>query len=222
MAPKRSPGQFRVVHTQKRSSAVQIGGQRVETEWVSITRASGSGNNLCIRQSEHVELRVQERGALGWRQPQLMLGDSSDDEESGKCTYDEDGPGMSLQPWFKCYTCWGNDADKSDFGCCSHCANTCHNGHRLRRCGSYEAECDCGQYKHQAAVCTWHVTKQHYVKQPFYRCFDCFAGKNKGVCYQCWKICHRTHNTRYDGVMSAYCDCGLSCCRIQCSIPAPK
>ena len=224
---REEPDEFRVLRLQTERREIQIGGQRVEAQRINVVGASGSGNHLRIHQQEHVEVRMQVRGGdrgLGWRdpQPRLMLCDSSDDEDSGKCTYDDDGPGFFLQPWFKCYTCWGSDADESSFGCCLHCANTCHHGHRLQRCGLQKAECDCGQYKHQAAVCTWHVTKRNYVKQPFYRCFDCFSEPNSGVCYQCWKICHRTHNTSYSGVMPAFCDCGLSCCRIKCTIPAPK
>ena len=218
------PTQFQVLRVQAERREIEIGGQRLEARRVNVTGASGSGNRLHFHQREHVEVRVQTAAGsgLGWREPQLMLGagDSSDDE--GSCTYDDDGPGFLLQPWFKCYTCWGEDADESSFGCCSHCANTCHQGHRIERGGLRKAECDCGQYKHQAAVCTWQVTKRNYVKQPFYRCFDCFYEPNQGVCYQCWKICHRTHNTSYEGIMLAFCDCGLTGCRVKCSIPAPK
>lgn len=220
------PDQLHVLRVQAERREIQIGGRHFETERVSAISASGSGSNLHVRQREHVEVRVQTTGSGGrgleWRGPQqLMLGDDSSDDMF-KCTYDDDGPGFLLQPWFKCCTCWGNDADESNFGCCSHCATTCHQGHRLERCGPQKAECDCGQNKHQTAVCTWHVTKRNYVKQPFYRCFDCFDETNQGVCYQCWKICHRTHNTSYVGVMSAFCDCGLNCCRIKCTIPGPK
>ena len=225
------PDQFRVLRMQAERQEIQVGGQRLETERVRTVTVAASGNRVQISQHEHVEVRLQSAGESGsrgleWRRPQraaLTLGDSSDDSDcDGSCTYDDDGPGFLLQPWFKCYTCWGNDADESSFGCCSHCASTCHRGHRLERCGLQKAECDCGQNKHQAAVCTWHVTRRSYVKQPFYRCYDCFGEMNEGVCYQCWKVCHRTHNTRYEGIMSAFCDCGLDSCRIKCSIPGPK
>ena len=150
---REEPDQFQVLRLQAERRQIQVGGQRVEAQRVNIIRASGSGNNLQIRQQEHVQVRVQGSGGdrgLGWRarDPLLMLCDSSDNEDSGKYTYDDDGPGFFLQPWFKCYTCWGSDADESSFGCCSHCANTCHHGHRLERCGLQKAECDCGQYKH--------------------------------------------------------------------------
>lgn len=225
----RGPDQFRVLRLQAERQEVQIGGQRLETERVRMVHVSGSGSSLHVAQREHVEVRLQSSsGSRGvdWRSPRpaLTLGDSSDDDSDsdGKCTYDDDGPGYMLQPWYKCRTCWGNDADESSFGCCSHCANTCHRGHRLVQSGLANGECDCGQNKHQAAVCTWHITRREYVKQPFYRCYDCFGGLNEGVCYQCWKICHRTHNTRYAGIMSAFCDCGLDTCRIRCSIASPK
>ena len=223
LSRRQEPDQFRVLRLQAERREIRIGGQRVETQRVNVIGASGSGNNLHIRQHEHVQVSVEASGRrrLGWRQPQLMLCDSSDNEDTGMCTYD-DRPGLFLQPWFQCYTCFGSDADESSLGCCSHCANTCHHGHRLKRCGLEKAECDCGQYKHQVAVCTGHVTDQNFVEQPFYRCHDCFNESNKGVCYQCWKICHRRHNTSYCGVIPAFCDCGLSCCRIKCTIPAPK
>lgn len=221
------PDQFQVLRVRAERREIEIGGQRLEAERVNITAASGSGGNLHVREHQRTEIRVQSRGletrGLEWRSPRLMLDASDDDDDDeSKCTYDDDGPGFLLQPWFKCYTCWGNDADESCFGCCSHCASTCHQGHRLERSGLQKSECDCGQNRHQTAVCTWHVTQRNYVRQPFYRCFDCFNEADKGVCYQCWKICHRTHNTSYIGVIPAFCDCGLSCCRIKCTIPGPK
>ena len=218
------PDQFQVLRVQSERREIQVGGQRVEAERINVFSASGSGNRMQVHQRERVQIRVQANAGsgLGWRSPQLALGAGDSSDEGGECTYDDDGPGFLLQPWFKCYTCWGDDADESCFGCCINCANTCHQGHRLENCGLQKGECDCGQYKHQTAVCTWHVTSRRYIKQPFYRCYDCFTEVNNGVCYQCWKICHRTHNTRYVGVLPAFCDCGLSSCRIKCTIPAPK
>ena len=220
--------QFQVLRMQAERSEIRIGGQRVEAQRIRVASASVSGNRLQVSEREQVQIRVQASPVpgLGRRTPQLALrdGESSDEDPDpdGKCTYDDDGPGFLLQPWYRCYTCWGDDADESCFGCCSHCADTCHQGHRLESFGLEKAECDCGQYKHQAAVCTWHVTNKNFVKQPFYRCFDCFTESSSGVCYQCWKVCHRKHNTVYIGVMPAFCDCGLTSCSIKCSIPAPK
>lgn len=218
------PDGFQVLRVQSERNEIQIGEHRLETRRVNVSSASARGNRLQVHQRQHVEVRVQSTprsgAGLEWRAPrQLMLGAGDSSDEDSQCTYDDDGAGFYLQPWFKCYTCWGGE---SSFGCCSHCASTCHRDHRLESCGLQKAECDCGQNKHQNAVCTWNVTKRSYVKQPFYRCFDCFHELNEGVCYQCWKICHRTHNTSYAGIMSAFCDCGLDCCRIKCSIASPK
>ena len=225
------PDGFQVLRLQAERQEVRLGGQALETERVQITTVSSSGNRIhCeriqIRASSASTSRVQ-RG-LEWRSPAAIEDDSDSDSNSagpsdnGKCSYDEDGPGYMLQPWYKCYTCWGSDADESAFGCCSRCASTCHRGHRLTSRTLSNAECDCGQNKHQMAVCTWNVTRRNYVKQPFYRCYDCFTGRNDGVCYQCKRICHSGHNTSYIGVTSAFCDCGMECCRISCSIAKPK
>ena len=230
---REEPDQFRVLRVEAERNEIQVGGTRLETRRVNVVSAAGGGGRLRLQQREHVEIRLQgqtARPGLEWRSPpRLALGgpdEDSDDDAGYACTYDDDGPGYMLQPWYRCRTCWGPGADESCFGCCSHCAQTCHRGHDVQKCGLSKGECDCGQYKHQAAVCTWHVTKRNHVKQPFYRCFDCFDeprdGVVEGVCYQCWKICHRTHNTRYVGVLSAFCDCGLTSCQIKCTIPAPK
>ena len=231
---REEPDQFRVLRVEAERNEIRVGGTRLEARRVNVVTAAGGGGRLQVEQRQQLEIRVQGSAAPGleWRNPpRLALGaaadSSSEDDDAGyTCTYDDDGPGFMLQPWYRCRTCWGPNADESCFGCCSHCAQTCHRGHDLGKCGLTKAECDCGQYKHQTAVCTWHVTKRNYVKQPFYRCFDCLGeprnGVGEGVCYQCWKICHRTHNTRYVGVLSAFCDCGLTSCRIKCSIPGPK
>lgn len=230
---REEPDQFHVLRVEAERNEIEVGGRRLETRRLNVVTAAGGGGRLQVQRREQVQIRVQgaANSGLEWRNPpRLALGpaadDSSDDETGYACTYDDDGPGFMLQPWYKCRTCWGPGADESCFGCCSHCAQTCHRGHDLEKNGLMKAECDCGQYKHQTAVCTWHVTKRNYIKQPFYLCLDCFDeprnGVGEGVCYQCWKICHRTHNTRYVGVISAFCDCGLTSCRIKCTIPAPK
>lgn len=233
------PDQFHVLRVRAERNEIDIGGgRRLETRRVNVVSATGSsGGRVEVHQQERVQVRMQLPSSgsgqqLEWREPRrlaLLSNDSTDNEESDNgygCTYDGDGPGYMLQPWFKCKTCWGPGAGDSAFGCCSHCANTCHRGHDLQRCDLANAECDCGQNKHQTAVCTWNVTKRNYIKQPFYHCRDCFSlpvgGVGDGMCYQCWKICHRTHNTTYLGVIKAFCDCGLSSCRIKCSIPGPK
>ena len=219
------PDRFHVLRVEAERQEVQIGSHRMESQRVRMVTVNVGSDGIHVSEQErtNVEIRLgaqRQRSPLGIG---FALADSSDDDsEDGKCTYDDMGPGHFVQPWFKCCTCWGDDADESSFGCCSHCANTCHRGHRLIREALAKGECDCGHYKHQTAVCTWHVTRRQYTKQPFYRCYDCFSQPNEGVCYQCWKICHRTHATKYVGIMSAFCDCGLNTCRIKCSIPAPK
>ena len=207
---------------------VRIGDQRLEAETVRVVSVESSGNGIRISNHERVQIRSVQSSAtrgLEWRGPLASLGDSSDEEDctSSQCTYDKHGPGFMLQRWYKCRTCWGKEADVSAFGCCAHCASSCHSGHDLVRSELTKAECDCGQYKHQSAVCTWQITGRRFIRQPFYRCYDCFTiGSSDGVCYQCWKRCHGNHNTMYLGVIGAFCDCGLDCCRINCSIPKPK
>ena len=137
--------------------------------------------------------------------------------------YESHGEDYHAQPWYECHTCWGGE---SDFGCCLSCAFNCHKGHRLvyRPTGQVNAYCNCGCNYHQKSVCTRHSTKDEYVRQPFYRCYDCFKGslEFEGCCYQCVQKCHAGHNTRYAGIMNAFCDCGLTCCRVSCSIASPK
>ena len=141
-----------------------------------------------------------------------------------RCTYDYRGEDYHSQHWFECLTCWGGE---SNYGCCLPCALTCHVDHVLVYhipSGESVFVCDCGRNLHQSDVCTWNSTKQKYVKQPFYRCHDCFTLHNEGCCYQCTKHCHKGHAIVYAGVMSAFCDCGLfsSTCRIRCQIASPK
>ena len=141
---------------------------------------------------------------------------------SDRCTYKTRGEDYHSQHWYECQTCWGGE---SNYGCCLSCAFNCHKGHVLvRYCppeGDRSAVCDCGRNSHQKAVCTWHSTKRKYVKQPFYRCYDCFKGPHEGCCFQCVSKCHEGHNTTYAGIMDAFCDCGLNCCRVSCIIPKP-
>ena len=66
--------------------------------------------------------------------------------------------------------------------------------------------------------CTYGSTKTSFKQQKFYRCYDCFTGDNLGVCEGCKDVCHKGHRVKYEGFMTAYCDCGLKTCRIDCSL----
>ncbi len=136
-----------------------------------------------------------------------------------KCTFESRGEDYHSQRWYECRTCWGGE---SNYGCCAYCAFNCHKGHHLVFRKNVTAVCDCGRNRHQKAVCTWHSTKSKYVKQPFYRCYDCFKGAREGCCFQCVINCHAGHNTKFDSIANPFCDCGLKCCRITCSIASPK
>lgn len=139
---------------------------------------------------------------------------------SDRCTYETAGEVYHSQTWYECHTCWGGE---SHYGCCVSCAFNCHKGHVLvyRPAEEINAVCDCGRNCHQKAVCTWHSTKRKYVKQPFYRCYDCFTTPRAGCCYQCMQKCHAGHNTRFAGILNTFCDCGLEHCRSSCLIPKP-
>lgn len=140
-----------------------------------------------------------------------------------KCTFDRHGNTGKQQEWYQCYTCWGGE---SQLGCCKVCAKECHEGHKVVRDGLSQAVCDCGNYRHKSGVCTYHVTGSEKVPQPFYYCSQCFPkpgsdGIGYGCCFQCMKTCHAGHPTLSLGVIKAYCDCGLECCKITCDIPNP-
>ena len=73
----------------------------------------------------------------------------------------------------------------------------------------------------QQSICTRYSSGMKYVKQPFYHCYDCFTHPRAGCCYQCMQKCHAGHNTRFDGILDAFCDCGLEHCHSSCLIPEP-
>lgn len=139
-----------------------------------------------------------------------------------KCTYDLYGKVGKKQEWYQCLTCWGGE---SQFGCCEMCAEECHNGHKLVNKGLSQtgaAVCDCGDYRHKSQVCTFYVTSNQHIYQPFYTCRKCFVDpQTQGCCYQCMKTCHAGHGTMYQGVVKAFCDCGLKCCKVPCKIQKP-
>ena len=66
--------------------------------------------------------------------------------------------------------------------------------------------------------CTYQRTKTSFSAQPFYRCRKCFSQQSVGICASCSETCHNDHGTAYVGMSSAFCDCGLSCCKISCEI----
>ena len=135
---------------------------------------------------------------------------------SDRCTYETAGETYPSQPWYECRTCWGGE---SNYGCCLSCAFNCHNGHVLVYHPEEKFICDCGRNCHQKAVCTWHLTRKEYVRQPFYRCYDCFTHPRAGCCYQCMQKCHAGHNTRFAGILNAFCDCRVE--NSSCLIPNP-
>ena len=142
-------------------------------------------------------------------------------EIGSKCTFDLYGKAGKKQDWYQCHTCWGAE---SQFGCCETCADECHQGHQLvyKDMSSFGAVCDCGDNKHKSQVCTFHVTGNQHILQPFYRCRNCFPNSlNEGCCYQCMKVCHAGHSTVFQGIIKAFCDCGLKCCKISCKIQKP-
>ena len=65
-------------------------------------------------------------------------------------------------------------------------------------------------------TCTYKFLKSNYVEQEFFRCRTCFTGQNVGCCEPCRRICHYNHDTYSVGLSSAFCDCGLQSCRIEC------
>lgn len=145
---------------------------------------------------------------------------------TGICSYDHFGDDYWPQEWVECYTCWGGE---SNFGCCFHCASTCHKGHHLIYHNDIRSivkeknifVCDCGRNRHQSSVCTRHTT-DIFVKQPFYNCYTCFSTPREGCCYQCMNHCHRGHNVVFHDISPAFCDCGFSrSCSVSCQIPKP-
>ena len=134
-----------------------------------------------------------------------------------KCSYDAFGKVPTVQKWYECHTCWGGE---SSLGCCEDCANDCHSGHKLAPHAPSSFFCDCGHNKHNPNVCTYHSTGSNFHKQPFYFCHKCFTNPiTEGCCYQCTKHCHDGHRISFKGIISAYCDCGLTVCAINCKIP---
>ena len=139
-----------------------------------------------------------------------------------QCTFNSHKRDYLRQDWFECHTCWGGN---SQFGCCWPCALDCHRDHKLVRHHPPGPEgaffCDCGLNKHQPAVCTFHSSGNDFKLQPFYRCRTCFFREGAGVCHQCSINCHRGHNIAYAGELSAFCDCGLEYCNVNCRIAQP-
>ena len=64
-------------------------------------------------------------------------------------------------------------------------------------------------------VCTYSLMKTAHVKQPFYRCVDCFTER---CCVSCIRSCHISHNILYCGIFNSFCDCGLKECENNCKI----
>ncbi|XP_064389792.1 uncharacterized protein LOC135337747 [Halichondria panicea] len=142
-----------------------------------------------------------------------------------QCTFNASHRKHTKQDWFECKTCWGGV--NSQFGCCWPCALDCHRGHQIVAHHKVDEGrgvffCDCGLNNHQPAVCTFYSTKQEFRLQPYYKCLSCFKDPRAGVCFQCMINCHLGHNTKYDGVKNAFCDCGLQYCAVRCKIPEPR
>ena len=136
-----------------------------------------------------------------------------------KCTQDKYGE-PKTQRWFRCNTCWG---EGSSLGCCEFCASQCHHGHQLQEQKTCVAVCACGLNRHKSDVCTYNISKGELIKQPFYRCYECFTRPNEGCCYPCMKRCHDGHDVKYTGSGNCFCDCALpAVCAISCKIPVPN
>ena len=144
---------------------------------------------------------------------------SSQCKLGSKCTQDKYGE-PKAQRWFRCNTCWG---EGSSLGCCEFCASQCHHGHQLQEEETCVAVCDCGLNRHKNDVCTLNTSTamSTTIKQPFYRCYECFTRPNEGCCYPCMKRCHDGHAIKFVGVVESFCDCGLPGCAISCKIPKP-
>ena len=132
--------------------------------------------------------------------------------------------GPKAQRWFGCNTCWG---EGSSLGCCEFCASQCHHGHQLQEQKICVAMCACwlNGHKSDVMVCTYNTSKElsTMIKQPFYRCYECFTRPNEGCCYPCMKRCHNGHDVKYVGVQDCFCDCALpAVCAISCKIPVPN
>lgn len=65
-------------------------------------------------------------------------------------------------------------------------------------------------------TCTYTYLKTNYIEQEFFRCRTCFSGSTDGCCSVCARLCHTKHDTYSIGYQSAYCDCGLPVCSINC------
>lgn len=134
------------------------------------------------------------------------------------CSYNRFQDHYMPMTWYECSTCWGGE---SNFGCCAFCANKHHRGHSLIKHEEKPSSffCDCGKMKHKQPCCTWVATGKKYVKQPWYKCHDCFQKPDEGCCYACSKKCHAGHRVQFMYISpGAFCDCGLGCCKITCKI----
>jgi len=63
----------------------------------------------------------------------------------------------------------------------------------------------------ESMKCTYEKNGRTYVQQPWYHCKTCWPNKeDHGCCVVCSKKCHAGHELEYRGVISAFCDCGVS------------
>eukprot|EP01117_Protostelium_nocturnum_P010911 TRINITY_DN3939_c0_g1_i1.p1 TRINITY_DN3939_c0_g1~~TRINITY_DN3939_c0_g1_i1.p1 ORF type:complete len:1699 (-),score=618.56 TRINITY_DN3939_c0_g1_i1:206-5302(-) len=61
-----------------------------------------------------------------------------------------------------------------------------------------------------SGICTYNITSQNYIEQPFYNCFTCGLLEDLGCCSVCAEICHKGHNISATQKLSKFfCDCQL-------------
>lgn len=58
-----------------------------------------------------------------------------------------------------------------------------------------------------ARGCTAMATGTNHYIQPWYECYTCGMTEGKGICVQCRKTCHRSHQVERKPAGPFYCDC---------------
>ena len=97
---------------------------------------------------------------------------------------------------------------------CPVCAETCHKGHILRRCGvSSSYFCDCAAYAGKRSciccekkqMCSRVVySRMLFMKQHVFKCMTCGG---KLICNACNERCHEGHEVLDLGIKKFECQC---------------
>lgn len=71
--------------------------------------------------------------------------------------------------------------------------------------------------------CTAMVTRECYVKMPWYKCLTCYGANNdtNGVCVSCARRCHKGHELVLHEETEFFCDCGGGDCPVRCQAASP-